>query len=74
LPGLKRRQRYLKNSELSVKLAQLGYNKSMEESMDVLFNIETWSLMGAVGIKLLTFWWPVVLGMGLIAIHEWRTN
>jgi hypothetical protein len=42
--------------------------------MDVLFDIETWSLMGAVGIKLLTFWWPVVLGMGLIACNEWRTN
>ena len=42
--------------------------------MDILFNAETWSLMGAVSIKLLTFWWPVVVAMGIIAIHEYRSN
>lgn len=40
-------------------------------TVEVLADIETWKLMGAVGIKLLTFWWPVVVFMAVIAIREW---
>tara|TARA_A100001011_G_scaffold295414_1_gene307718 strand:+ start:2414 stop:2554 length:141 start_codon:yes stop_codon:yes gene_type:complete len=40
-------------------------------AVEVLVDAETWSLLGAVSIKLLTFWWPVVILMGIIAIREW---
>ena len=40
-------------------------------AVEVLVDAETWSLLGAVSIKLLTFWWPIVLFMATVAIREW---